>query len=147
MLSCFKEENKSEKERRRKNRLSYGNFRRRFSETIGSAPFLRSNFHKCLQDCLAFRMLLRTAGQLSPDWCNIRPRYLNESTPLANSAPSFPVRLKVVSVPLFDISTSRLRHLICILMSHIDVRRCLMIRTDVNCTTHKSQPGSGSAPS
>ena len=92
-------------------------------------------------------MFLRTASQSSSNLFSSRPRYLNKSTPLAISAPSSPVRIKVVSVHLLDISTSRLCHLICVFFLHIAVCRCLISRPAGIWIPKNSERGSGSASS
>ena len=89
-------------------------------------------------------MLWRIAGQSSSDWCRIQSKYLKESTPSKNSAPSSPVRLKVDPVHFAIISTYLLQHLICVFWLHRDVQQFLMNRPADMCIHHKLKPGSGS---
>ena len=92
-------------------------------------------------------MLHRTADQSSSYCSNSRPGYLNTSTPSMHSTSSPPVRPNGAYNYLSAITTSLLRYLILVFLSQRAVLWCLMSCPSSIYIPHKSQQGSGYAPS
>ena len=114
---------------------------------IGLAPSCLSNFPSRTQTCLALQILRSTTGHSSSVLCSTRPRYLKASTPSQHFYLLSPVRLKVAPLKFDSFSTSLLHHLICVLLSHCAVWRCLMTRTAGMCIPHMLQRGRSSITS